>query len=161
MNDSQQIKDAQFAEEMGIVIEQFGLPRVAGRILGWLMTVNSPHQSANQLVEALSTTKSSISSATRLLIRVGFLERISLPGERVDYFRLRPALGHYMMNQRINQMILFRQTIEGGLKLLEGKDQASREWLEEMVDMHSFFERELPALLKRWEEERQAGKLQT
>jgi DNA-binding transcriptional regulator GbsR (MarR family) len=131
---------------------------MTGRILGWLMIVNQPHQSTSQLVEALSATKSSVSSATNLLIRVGFLERVSLPGERVNYFRLRPAGWQHMMNQRVAQISMFRRTLEHGMKLLEGKDQANREWLEEMLNMYTFLERELPAWLERWQEERQASK---
>ena len=36
MNDKRQVEEKQFVEEVGIVFEQTGLPRMAGRVLGWL-----------------------------------------------------------------------------------------------------------------------------
>ena len=48
--------------------------------------------------------------------------------------------------------------MERGLELTEDKAHANRQWLEEMRDMYVFFEREFPALLERWEQERKASK---
>ena len=66
MEDRLQAKDKQFVEEVGIVFEQTGLPRMAGRILGWLLIAEPPHQSTEQLINALMASKGSISSMTRL-----------------------------------------------------------------------------------------------
>lgn len=78
--DQQGLKKKQFfAEDVGLVFENIGLPRMAGRVLGWLLVCDPPHQSMLELVEALSASKASISNTTRMLIEIGLIERISLP----------------------------------------------------------------------------------
>jgi DNA-binding transcriptional regulator GbsR (MarR family) len=47
---------------------------MAGRILGWLLISDSPHQSSEQLVNGLEASKGSISSMTRLLIQINLIE---------------------------------------------------------------------------------------
>ncbi len=98
--------------------------------------------------------KGSISTMTRLLIRIGLIERMSLPGQRRDYFRIKPGASHQLLKDSLDQTTAFRQLMEHGLELTEGKARLSRQWLEEMRDMYVFFEREFPVLLERWEQER-------
>ena len=160
MNDERQAEMKRFVEEVGIFFEQAGLPRMAGRILGWLMIAEPPHQTTGELEEALMASKGSISTMTRLLIRIGLIERISLPGQRRDYFRIKPGASYQLLKDSLAQTTAFRQLIERGLELIEGKAHVNRQWLEEMRDMYAFFEREFPALLERWEQERKGGKLQ-
>jgi len=159
MNNEGQVGEKQFVEEVGIVFEQTGLPRMAGRILGWLLLSDPPHQSTDELAEALMASKGSISTMTRLLIQFNLIERFSLPGIRHDYFRIRPTGWHHLAKQRGDQIKTMRQLCEHALELIKGKAQGNRAWLEEMRDMYAFFEREFPTLLERWEQERKGGKI--
>lgn len=127
---------------------------MAGRIFGWLLISNPPHQSMDQLVEVLQASKGSVSTMTRLLIQVSLIERLSLPGQRRDYFRIRPHAWSQMIKQRLVQITAFREMADKGLKLLEDEPPNLRQRLEEMRDIHAFFERELPAMNARWEAER-------
>jgi len=154
MSDEQQIKEKSFVEDVGLVFEQLSLPRMAGRILGWLMLSNPPHQSIEELAEALMASRGSISTMTRLLIQFGILERISLPGVRHDYFRIRPDALQHLIKQRAEQITMLRKLAERGLELVGDKSPVVRQGFEEMRDMYAFFEREFPALLERWEQER-------
>ena len=160
MNDERQVEKKQFVEEVGISFEQTGLPRMAGRLLGWLLICDPPHQTTGELAEALLASKGSISTTTRLLIRIGLIERLSLPGVRHDYFRLKSGAWHQLLKDTLDQTTAFRQLMERGLVLLENKSLLTRQWLEEMRDMYAFLEREFPALLERWEQQRKGGKLQ-
>ncbi len=159
MDDERQAEKQRFAEEVGIFFEQQGMPRMAGRILGWLMISDPPHQTTGELTQALLASKGSISTMTRLLIRLGLIERISLPGQRRDYFRIKPGAWHQMLKDSLVQTTAFRQLIERGLGLIEDKAHFNRQWLEEMRDMYAFFEREFPALFERWEQEYEKKKL--
>ncbi len=155
MEDSQ-TKDKQFAEEVGIVFEQTGMPRMAGRILGWLLISDPPHQSTEQITKALIASKGSISTMTRLLIQIGLIERLSLPGVRCDYFRLRSDAWQHMIGRGLTEEIkMGRQLADRGLELLGDKTPVTRKWLEEMRDVYTFLEHEFPTLLERWEKERQ------
>ena len=149
-------KARQFAEEVSIIFEQTGLPRMAGRILGWLLISDPPHQSMEQLTNALTASKGSISTTTRLLIIHGLIERISLPGVRHDYFRLRSDTWQHMIGRGLTDEIrMFRQLAEHGLGLIDEKTTANSKWLKEMLNVYTFLEQEFPALLERWEKEHQ------
>ena len=160
MNNKRQVEEKYFVEEVGIFFEQSSLPRMAGRILGWLMISNPPHQTTGELTQALLASKGSISTMTRLLIRISLIERLSLPGQRHDYFRIKGGAWHQMIKDSLIQMTVFRQLIERGLELIEDKAHFNRQWLEEMRDMYAFFEREFPTLLERWEQERKKRQTQ-
>ena len=159
MDNERQVEEKHYVEEFGMVFEQTGLPRMAGRILGWLVISDPPHQSTSELAEALMASKGSISTMTRLLIRIGLIERVSLPGQRRDYFRIKPSAWHQLLEDSLVQTTTFRQLMEHGLLLLGDKSLLTRQWLEEMRNMYAFFEREFPALLERWEQERRGGEL--
>jgi len=156
MKDKLQTEEKQFAEEVGIVFEQTGMPRMAGRILGWLLISDPPHQSTENLTKALMASKGSISTMTRLLIQLGLIERLSLPGVRRDYFRLRSDTWQHMIGRGLTGEIrMVRQLAEHGLELLSDKTPEIRKWLKEMLDVYTFLEQEFPALLERWEREHQ------
>lgn len=160
MNKERQTEIRHFIEEVGICFEEMSLPRMAGRIIGWLFISDPPYQSSGELAEALMASKGSISTMTRLLIQFNLIERLSLPGIRHDYFRIRPYGWHHLAKQRGDQIKTMRQLCEHALELLKGKAQGNRAWLEEMRDMYAFFEREFPTLLERWEQERKGGKIE-
>ncbi len=76
-------------------------------ILGWLMICEPAHQSSAGLVEALKISAGSVSTQTRLLERIGLVERITFPGDRITYFQLRPHVWLQIMwseQQRIEEM---------------------------------------------------------
>jgi hypothetical protein len=86
-----QAKLERFVEETGVQFElEAGAPRMVGRVWGWLMVCDPPEQSAAELAEFLQASKGSISTSTRLLLRLGLIERVRTPGERFDRFRIRP-----------------------------------------------------------------------
>lgn len=147
-----QLRQMHFVEDVGLSFEMVGLPRMAGRIFGWLLISNPPHQSPRQLATVLQASKGSISTMTRLLLQLRLIERISLPGQRRDYFRIKPHAWTELTRQRMTQITLFRQLAERGLEILPDKDPPLRQRLEEMRDMHAFLEQELPSMLERWEQ---------
>ncbi len=136
------------------MFEQLGLPRMAGRIFGWLLISDPPQQSNGELAETLQASKGSLSTMTRLLMQIGLIERISIPGARRDYFQIKPHAWERMSQQRMAQISAFRQLSERGLKLLQDCDPQLQQRLQEMRDIHVFWERELPRLNERWQKER-------
>jgi len=130
-----------------------GLPRMAGRIFGWLLISSPPQQSHSELAEVLQASKGSISTMTRLLMQLNLIERVILPGERRDYFQIKPHAWAQISQQQIARITAFRQLAERGLKLLDDAPLPLQKRLQEMRDIHSFWERELPLLNQRWEQE--------
>ncbi len=78
-----------FVEQMGLVAQADGLPRIAGRIMGLLVIQTGPF-SFTELAEQLQVSRGSISTNTRLLESLGVIERVTHTGERQDYFQLAP-----------------------------------------------------------------------
>ena len=144
-----------YVEEFGLFFEQFGLPRSAGRILGWLLVCTPPHQTMDDLAEALQVSKSSISTSSRILIQSGLVDRISLPGERRDFYRISTEAWSRAWAERQKQTAVLRQMAERGLNLLADAPPSRRQRLQEMHDLYAFLENELPQLMVRWRELRQ------
>ncbi len=67
-----------FVERMGLMLEEDGMPRIAGRMFGYLLVHEGPF-SLDELAERLQVSKASISTNARLLEQLGMLERISAP----------------------------------------------------------------------------------
>lgn len=143
-----------YVEEFALLFEQSGLNRTAGRILGWLHVAEPPHQTMPDLVEKLGASKSSISTATRMLLQMGMIEKLSLPGERRDYYRLVDGVWTNALRDRNHEITLLRELADRGLALLADETAERRQRLQEMRDMFAFFEQEFPRLFARWEEER-------
>ncbi len=156
LNCKQPFEQMHFVEEVGLMFEMVGLPRMSGRIFGWLLISNPPKQSHSELAEVLQASKGSISTMTRLLIQIGLIERVSLPGDRRDYFQIKPNAWAQMTKQRMAQITAFRQLAEKGLHLLQDVSPNLQQRLCEMRDIHAFLERELPLLDQRWEQEQQS-----
>lgn len=129
-----------------------GLPLIPGRVIGWLLISDPPEQTPAQLASALQVSRSSISSAMRLLTPSGLVERTRRRGDRHEYFRIAPDGWSQMLMRRYAQTTAFREVTERGLELLDGASQQRRERLENVTDLYRFLETELPALLQRWRE---------
>jgi len=154
MKNERQAEEKNFVEEAGIVFEQTGLPRMAGRVLGRLLISDPPHQSTNEMAEALMTSIGTISTATRHLIQFGLVERFYLPGVRHGHFRIQTDAWKHMIRRGIvDEIKLIRQLVKHGLELLADKPHPTPKRLAEMLAVYTFLEREFPALLERWEQE--------
>jgi DNA-binding transcriptional regulator GbsR (MarR family) len=152
-------EERNFVEEVGVVFEQTGLPRMAGRIFGWLLIAEPPYQSSAELAEVLMASKGSISTNTRLLMQLGLLERFIRPGERHDHFRLGEDALQRMIQRGLEEEIkLFRSIAQKGLEMMNAEASSRRHWLQEIYDRYTFLEEEFPALMERWQRERGASR---
>lgn len=144
----------QFTEAVGVwLAEQAGTPRMAGRVLGWLLVSDPPEQTAAELATALSASKGSISDATQLLVQIRLIERLRLRGERSDRFRLRPeAWTERLRHDR--SISSFRALLAEGLSALEGAPAARLRRLEELDAFYRWWEERLPLLWEEWQAHR-------
>ncbi len=143
-----------FVEDVGLFFEQGGMPRMAGRIVGWLLICNPPHQSLLEMAQILEASNASISTMTRLLIQMGLVERVGLPGHRRDHYRLKPGAFDTVMHQHLQEVKTGLQLAERGLELVANQPPDMKLRLKEVRELYTFFDREYPALLERWEKER-------
>jgi DNA-binding transcriptional regulator GbsR (MarR family) len=131
-----------FVERFAVAQEGDGLPRIAGRIFGLLLT-GERELSLDELTRQLGASKASASVNTRLLEQRGFIERVSRPGDRRDYYRIMPDLFERTMEQRLarwhrlHDVVLFGLTasdlspaVRGRLKDFEAAQNNVREVIE-------------------------------
>ena len=156
--DKGEVEMRQFIEDVGILYGEMGFPRMAGRIFGWLLVCEPPHQSAEQLANTVEASKGSISSMTRLLIQMGMVEKIGIPGKRDTYYRIRSGSWSELMRNHLANLTAMRKLAERGLVLVADRVPESRQRLQELRDFHAFLEREIPAMLDRYEQGRNKEK---
>ncbi len=141
-------------EEFGLFYEQYGLSRTAGRILAWLMICDPPHQTMHELVDALQVSKSSISTGSRMLMQSGIIERISLPGQRRDFYRVKQNAWVTNWETRAQTVTMTMDLVQRGLNLLADESPEKLARLEEMLDFFAFLEAEFPQILQKYKDQR-------
>lgn len=140
-----------YVNDTGLLLEDAGLPRIAGQVLGWLQVCEPETQSLTDMVTALGVSKASASTTTRLLEHLGIVERTILPGDRRDYYRISHDAWHRFFQTRIETMRRLRRNADHGLQVLAGEPAERRQRLERMRRLYGFLEREIPKLLERFE----------
>lgn len=145
--------EIQFVEEMGAQFERTGSSRMAGRVWGYLLIVDAEQVSAADLASALGASASSISGATRLLVGLGLVDRIRLPGERRDYFTIHHGAVLTSLRRRADTIVATSAMAARALEVF-GDREVARPHLTELHDVYSWFAREFPALVDRFAAER-------
>lgn len=100
-----------FVERMGLLVEEDGWPRIAGRILGFLM-VTPGECSLDDIASALGVSRASVSTDARRLLQGGMLERQSRPGDRRDYYRIAPESMRSSLRARIGRLRQYHELIQ-------------------------------------------------
>ncbi len=99
-----------FIEQMGMSAQQDGVARIAGRLFGYFIVHGGP-VSFGQLADELQISRASVSTNTRTLAAIGMLERVTMPGDRQDYYQLASSpflrmIETYLARMRAMQQIL-------------------------------------------------------
>jgi DNA-binding transcriptional regulator GbsR (MarR family) len=153
--EQRRFEEKHFIEDVGLLFEESGHPRMAGRILGCLLISDEPHLSTTEIADILQASKGSLSTMTRFLLQMGMIERVGMPGKRVDYFRIKTGAWPVLVRHAVYELSALRKLADRGLDLMrahgEGKDSDKMRHLEEARDLFAFVEREYPLLIERWE----------
>jgi DNA-binding transcriptional regulator GbsR (MarR family) len=106
----------EFIERAGMLWENDGLPRIAGRIFA-LTLLSNEARSLDEIASLLGVSKASVSNDTRLLERLGFIERVSRPGDRRDYYQSSERSFERAIGERVRRMGELQKLIESGKAL--------------------------------------------
>jgi DNA-binding transcriptional regulator GbsR (MarR family) len=132
-------------EKFGIYFDEVGLSKTYGRMFGFFMTTLKPI-SMRKLVEKLQISKSTASTELRRLLAMGVIEKVLLPDERADFYRLKKNIWNVNLNQKVQDVRKLRAIIEEiPSNLLEGLEH-----LKEMANYCAFLEAELEILIKKY-----------
>ena len=148
-NDSDQtIED--FVERLGLVTQADGLPRIAGRIMG-LMVIHGGPFSFTDLAEKLQISRASVSTNTRLLESLGVIERTTIPGERQDYFKIRPHPYSPLMQGYVERMRRARDMVGGTQNELPAEFDDAHERLQELNEFYETMIDSFEKVIEKWE----------
>jgi len=139
-----------FIEDMALLYEKAGHTRMQGRIIAWLMICEPPHQTAGEIAAGLQASKASISTNIRMFVEFGLIERFTRPPERRDFYRLGDDAWARAVERGFPLIAAFGDLARRGLDLVGPKPEAHAR-LQEMGEFYEFYERELRAVLARWE----------
>src|SRR6266542_3040142 len=89
--------------------EVYGVPPIAGRILGWLMICDPAEQSAGQIAEAIGASRASLVTNMRMLTGAKFVRRLTRPRERTSYYRVDDDAWEGVIRQRLEMLVSFRE----------------------------------------------------
>lgn len=141
-----------FVDEAGSWMSKaYGMPRMTGRVLGWLLVCEPAEQTAAQLAEDLDASKGSISGATGMLVRMKLVDRLHVRGERADRFRLRPGAWDEQMRDQ-GALADARALLALGKEALAGESAARRARLEELDSFYAWWDSRMPVLWDEWQE---------
>ena len=144
----------EFIETSGEMMNEHGMPQMAGRVIGALLVCIPPQLTHDELAEDLQASKGSISMATQLLLRMGFIERISLPGERKRYYKVRGNFWEELLALQTEHLLEHRKLFVQGLEILKDEPVEMKRRLVEFNAYMDFISEELPELNERWAERR-------
>lgn len=125
-----------FIERMGLSAQNDGLPRIAGRMMGYFIIHGGPTSLA-ELAAALKVSRASVSTNARILRDLGVLEATAVPGDRQDYYQL--AERHYLplLEGHVERMGAMSASLaQAERELPAGMDSAR----ERLADMHGFID---------------------
>lgn len=143
-----------FIERLAVSLEREGLPRIAGRLVGFFLTHQGRLVSLEDLSAELRISRGSASTNTRLLEGMGIIDRVSVPGDRRVLYRTTEdpygrVVAHSTARVRDRQRIVLET-----LDALPPDDASTRESLELMARFQSVVLEETGRLLARWREDR-------
>jgi DNA-binding transcriptional regulator GbsR (MarR family) len=136
-------------EELSLLFEKSGMPRIAGRIVGWLVVCDPPYASIDELRHLTGASKASVSTMTRLLEHMELLERASVPGRRQILFQIRPGAWSHSQEAQIALIQRFSDIAERIDRALAGSSRERRARVLDMRENYRFWERELPRLIEK------------
>ncbi len=141
----------EIVERTGLKFEADGLPRIAGRILGYLLLAREP-KSLDEMADDLLASKTSASTNARLLERAGVVERASRPGDRRDYYRITEDLHAKLLEVRLRQLRDTQDLLADALKVASGADAVVTSRLETWLAFQTHIVEALSRAAREWSE---------
>jgi len=146
-----------FVEQMGLIWERLGGTRTLGRVHGLLMIAYNP-LSLNEIAELLQVSKASISTNARVCEQLGLAQRISVPGDRRDYYETSPGSFERAITIRLQVAQELVRLAQQGLTAIGEANSAARTRLTEMRLFYEFAITETNDMVARWRAEQDSNK---
>ena len=140
-----------YIERFSSVLVAAGIPAMPARVFVALLVTDSGRLTAADLSGLLRVSPAAVSGAVRYLIQLGLVHKEREPGSRRDYYRMPDDVWSDMFRLRDQVMRRWEALIREGIELL-GPGTPAGTRLAEHATFFEFVSRELPEVLKRWDE---------
>jgi DNA-binding transcriptional regulator GbsR (MarR family) len=140
-----------YRERFSSVLVAAGIPPMPARVFVALLVADSGRLSAAELAEVLRVSPAAVSGGVRYLIQVGLVHKERVPGSRRDYYRMPDDVWSDLFKLRDQVMQRWAALTREGIELL-GPGTPAGARLAEHATFFDFVSRELPEVLKRWDE---------
>jgi DNA-binding transcriptional ArsR family regulator len=147
----------ELVEQLGRLLADWGLPRMAGRVTFVLMTADERSLTAGELAERLGVSPAAISGAVRYLTQIHMVTRDVAPGSRRDRYRLLDDSWYEVTLEKMTLLSTLADLARAGVDAAGGEGTPAGARLAGMRDFYDFVQKELPALLARWQEQKEPG----
>ncbi|KKC41460.1 hypothetical protein WH87_00460 [Devosia epidermidihirudinis] len=134
-----------FIEQMGLLSQEGGGARIAGRIFG-LLLVEGREMSLHEISERLQVSRASVSTNARELAKRSILRLTSHAGDRQDYYELSESPYFTMLEQMAEQFHRHARVIAECIVPMEG---VAPEALQRIGDLSNFYEKSAE-ILQNW-----------
>lgn len=138
-----------FIEQMGLTAERHGMPRIAGRLLGFLLLDGGTH-SLDDLADRLHVSKASVSTNARVLENLQLVERHAVPGDRRDFYRIGENPGEHMFELARQRLEETRRLFDATREALPEEMAEARRRIDAWCYFYAFLLDELDHRLERW-----------
>lgn len=134
-----------FIEQMGLMSQEGGGARIAGRIFGLLM-VEGRELSLHEISDRLKVSRASVSTNTRELAKRGMLRLTSHAGDRQDYYEISDAPYFEMLDQVAEQFQRHARVIAKCIVPMQG---VAPDALKRIGELSKFYEKSAE-ILQNW-----------
>ncbi len=141
---------AKLVERFGIVADQAGMSRIAGRILGLLLQ-HPGDLSLDEIAQTLAVSRASVSTEARRLLDAGIVERVGRPGDRKDYYEISPWHFLHDMEHRLASLRELVRLLDEARR--ENTDPIVIGRLAQSLQAHSELMEVVGRTIARWREE--------
>ena len=145
-----------YIERFASVLVAAGFPPMPARVFVALLVTDSGRLTAADLAEVLRVSPAAVSGAVRYLVQLGLVHKERVPGSRRDYYRMPDDVWSDMFRLRDQVMQRWAGLVREGIELL-GPGTPAGARLAEHATFFEFVSRELPEVLKRWDEYQAGG----
>lgn len=138
----------EYIERWGRHWERAGASRTQGRMLGFLIVCDPPHQSSADLAATLQVSAGSVSTVTRQLMTLGLVERKTFPGDRASYFQIPEGAWFRLMQGELARIQALVELARDGRPLMPS---VRKDRVQDLVELGEFWLEEWPKVFARLE----------
>jgi DNA-binding transcriptional regulator GbsR (MarR family) len=145
-----------FIEHFASVLNESGVPPMPARLFVALLAADSGRLTAAELAGQLGVSPAAVSGGVRYLIQVGMASREGEAGSRRHYYRVPDRVWPEYLRVRDQIVTRWAAIMREGAEALGPRSPAG-ERLAESAMFFDFVSKELPLMLDRWQEYRDAN----